>query len=1016
MKLHLRLVVLLTFGMIPGEALFAAPSDNAKAAGRYWAEQWLGNVRTKYNPTQKVNLSSGEGHFDYEIQTGKSSYQKPLITGPVALLLNLSAAISKPPKDPNEFGYWIKYTANDAMRSRYQKIMQDLVGYHQSLGYSLSSAHREAAILFHSKRSIYYPLVYGGSPDFSGLEPHQTRNPYGSSTLANSAADNYNLGLLCQKVGNFTQAAQLYQQAALTGHASAQASLAYLLETGTGVSRNAEKALEFYTRAARQGHAVAQYNLGRIFQNGLSDGIKEISPDAEQAEYYLQRAAAHGIISAHHQLGMLYYNFGLQIAANSLNNDDLKSWDTNKDNVISPQENRYLRDAHDHFLLAAQKDYGPALHALGVMYFQGQGVQNNPEKAVYWLEKAAAFPQPDSYYNLAQLYETGRGTEINLSRAFMLYQQAARMGHAPSQYNIGLFYYQGRRAGSLISVKVTKEFANQHNGKQIIDGMVSRNPQQNAILAQASALYRPSDPNSPMRTLDIYVDEENVQFVIQVLFELLPKETLNLKPAITPLGEDNPVQASAWWMLAAAQKQPAAQQALALANNVLTPEQAHVARAIASTERTRMSLPPPQTPTGKQPRIQADSVVDWGTGFFVSRDGYVIAGKHLLLSGNKFEIITENGTFPAQVVPVKGDLSHYLLLKIQGNYDFPALSLTSSHSTRLKDPVQTIGYQMPSPNSSGHPRPAQAETRIRGVLGAQADPRFFSLTDPVLGDQLLLQFEKYMDDDRTPNAAFEDTPDSNAELAALQSLTRDRLRGVLRAAHILLGSADMSVGYELKKDSWYDSIHHQWLKEADKQSRAHRFPAGSWITLEHPEIESPPPIANVRNNQALIRLSIIPGMIANGAEVQRFHQLTESILTKPIPGNRLETELEKFVLDAKFSVIGRINGFRGAALMNGQGQAIGLFFPSNQTRSPDVFQNFSSYHRYMLKSDQLLAFLNRAPKVEYEIQKPEIPTLVSTGPASLKSDAYLLAKAQASMVLVQVSGASVAATSKGGTK
>ena len=787
-------------------------------------------------------------------------------------------------------------------------------------------------------------------------------------------------------------------------------------ETGTGVSRNAEKALEFYTRAARQGHAVAQYNLGRIFQNGLSDGTKEISPNAEQAEYYLQRAAAHGIISAHHQLGMLYYNFGLQIATKSLNNDDLKSWDTNKDNVISPQENQYLRDAHDHFLLAARGNHGPSLHALGVMYLQGQGVQSNPEKAVYWLEKAAAFPQPDSYYNLAQLYETGQGTEINLSRAFMLYQQAARMGHAPSQYNIGLFYYQGRRAGSLISVKVTKEFAHQYGGKQIIDNMVSLNPKQNAILARASALYRPSDPNSPMRTLDIYVDQENVQFVIQVLRELLPKETLNLKPAITPLGEDNPVQASAWWMLAAAQKQPAAQQALALANNVLTPEQVAEARGNASTIRKEINLPPPQIPTGKQPSIQADSVVDWGTGFFVSRDGYVIAGKHLLLSGNKFEIITENGTFPAQIVPVKGDLNHYLLLKIQGNYDFPALSLASSHSTRIKDPVQTIGYQMPGPNSSGHPRPAQAETRIRGVLGAQADPRFFSLDDPVLGDQLLLQFEKYMDDDRTPNAAFENTPESNAELAALQSLTRDRLRGTLRATHILLGSADMSVGYELKVDSWYDSIHHQWLNKADQQNRAHRFPAGSWVTLEDPRIKSPPPIGNVRNNQALIRLSIIPGMVAKGAEVQRFHQLTESILTGPIPGNRLETELGKIVLDAKFSVVGRINGFRGAALMNGQGQAIGLFFPSNQTRSPDVFQNFSSYHRYMLKSDQLLAFLNRAPKVDYETQKPEIPTLVSTGPASLKPDAYLLAKAQASMVLVQVSGASVAATSKGGTK
>ena len=110
MKLHLRLVVLLAFGMLPAASLLAASSDNTKAAGRYWAEQWLGKVREKYNPTQPVNLLAVEGQFDYEIQPDKSSYQKPLITGPVALLLNLSAAIPYPSKD--EFGFWIKYRAD----------------------------------------------------------------------------------------------------------------------------------------------------------------------------------------------------------------------------------------------------------------------------------------------------------------------------------------------------------------------------------------------------------------------------------------------------------------------------------------------------------------------------------------------------------------------------------------------------------------------------------------------------------------------------------------------------------------------------------------------------------------------------------------------------------------------------------------------------------------------------------------------------------------------------------------
>ncbi|SVD47315.1 uncharacterized protein METZ01_LOCUS400169, partial [marine metagenome] len=283
----------------------------------------------KHNPANPVNLTPSKGHPDFEIQAGKLRYQKPLITGPVALLLNLSAAIPKP-HDSEEFPYWIKYIANDAMKSRYQKIMQDLIGYYQSRGYPLASARLEANNLFHAKASIYYPLVYGGSPDLRGLKPNETRNPYGSSTLANSAADNYNLGLICQKVENYVQAAQLYEQAASTGHASAQASLAYLHEIGKGVPRNADKSLAFYTRAARQGHAVAQYNLGRIYQNGLSDGKTQITPNSKQAEYYLQRAAAQGIINAHHQLGMLYYNFGLQIDAKSLNSKDLQSWDTNK--------------------------------------------------------------------------------------------------------------------------------------------------------------------------------------------------------------------------------------------------------------------------------------------------------------------------------------------------------------------------------------------------------------------------------------------------------------------------------------------------------------------------------------------------------------------------------------------------------------------------------------------------------------------------------------------------------------
>ena len=89
-------------------------------------------------------------------------------------------------------------------------------------------------------------------------------------------------------------------------------------------------------------------------------------------------------------------------------------------------------------------------------------------------------------------------------------------------------------------------------------------------------------------------------------------------------------------------------------------------------------------------------------------------------------------------------------------------------------------------------------------------------------------------------------------------------------------------------------------------------------------------------------------------------------------------------------------------MLNLQGQAIGLFFPGFRGRTPDVFQNFSSYHRYLLKSDHLIAFLNRLPDVNYTTRVPELPKIAAKGDVPFNLNAYLLAKAKASMVLVQV--------------
>ena len=318
---------------------------------------------------------------------------------------------------------------------------------------------------------------------------------------------------------------------------------------------------------------------------------------------------------------------------------------------------------------------------------------------------------------------------------------------------------------------------------------------------------------------------------------------------------------------------------------------------------------------------------DWGTGFFVSKDGYVIAGKHLLQSGNRFQVTTENGTFPAQVVHVPGDMDQYLLLKIQGDYDFPALSLHSSHGTRLNDPVNVLGYQLPETSEQSQPRPAKADTAIHGILGAQADPRFFTLRTPVLGDRILMQFERYLDDASSLNQSFANTPEAQERLLRMQTTSIERLRGALRASHVLLGAA-LSIGYQLKEALWYDGVHHQWLKQPDAQQRARHYPAQSWVALDLRHIHVAPPEGSVETNQALVRLSAVPGMWQRGKTLSRLYEMAEELLTKPVPGKQARTQLESIIQDAKFSVLKRTAGFRGAALLNRQGQAIGLFSPA----------------------------------------------------------------------------------------
>ncbi len=980
------------------------PETPRQTAGRLMAERWLAVMRSWFKGgAQFVGNHPAALALPPEdaVSIPAPWTQRPLC-GPIALAYHLVPQLPGAGAQPNP-EEWLQLYANAQQRARYEKILADIARVFEQRGMLARPAHEAAMRQVFMRWDLYEHLIKFGTPDPRHRQVRGARNPYDPSAISSDATDFYNRGLLFQRMGNFKDAAVEYERATRTRHAMAQASLAYLYETGQGVQRDLMKALELYQFAAKQGHSVAQYNLGRIHQNGLKHLNQVIAPNPALAEQFLRRAAAQGVVAAYHQLGILYHNQGGRVNVAALTPEQIKVWDKNGDGKLMPSENRLFQDAHDHFLLAARQGYGPSLHALGVMYQRGEGVPIDLARAAQWLEKAVAHEQPDSFYNLAQLHENGLGVPPNLPRAFKLYRQAARMGHAPSQYNLGLFYYQGRRAGEQVTLQVPVAFATVHPAETLPAQLAKAS----AVLASAQARYLPVPGNANLQRLELLVPAGQGLHAAAVLGKWYDSEQPGEmpEPQNELLGGDDPVRAYAWWWLAARQRQQAAITGRDSLERLLTPEQLRDARTLAAQLQARLAAPKPPNPMVDAQSRASFAARDWSTGFFVSQNGYVITGKHLKLSGNRFQVVTENGAFPAQVVNLQhGDLDQYMLLKVGGDYQFPALSLSYSHGMRQRDPVQVLGNQFTFASQGHGPRAALANTHIRTILGAQADPRFFTLHNPALGDQLVFTFEAYLDKPGTPNAFNLSGLPNGDTLFRLQTASLKRLKAALHAAHHQLANADLSIGYLLKEKMWYDSVKRSWHQLPKPQAR--EFGAGEWVVLDSRRVRTAPPLAQVEEGRALLRVSVIPGMMSRprGGPV-RLADVVAKTLVGPFDGLQSDlTALEKALGDARFKLFRRTPGFRGAALLNNQGQAIGMFFPGYSGRTPDVFQNFSSYHKHVLKTDHLIAFLNRLPDVRYHTRPPALPKLAASEKLNFNSSAYLLAKARSAMVLVQVSG------------
>ena len=96
------------------------------------------------------------------------------------------------------------------------------------------------------------------------------------------------------------------------------------------------------------------------------------------------------------------------------------------------------------YIRAAEQGYAAAQNSLGYCYLYGKGVEQNYEKAIYWYTKSAEQGYATAQRNLGLCYEKGQGVQQSYEQAVYWYTKSAEQGYALAQNNLGICYEKGQ--------------------------------------------------------------------------------------------------------------------------------------------------------------------------------------------------------------------------------------------------------------------------------------------------------------------------------------------------------------------------------------------------------------------------------------------------------------------------------------------------------------------------------------------------------------------------------------------
>lgn len=228
--------------------------------------------------------------------------------------------------------------------------------------------------------------------------------------------------------------------------------VANMYNSGSGTTKDPQKAVYYYTKAANRGNVTAKFNLALMYELGVNF----------EKDYYKALELYKDIITKHpkavEKVKALYELFKNQVAKEETEGYLNIGMMLNL-GVITKQNNE---QALQYFKKAASKDNARALRAIASMYYNGEGVEQSYEKAIAFYNKAAIQRDAPSLYAVGLMYIKGYGVEKSLENALKYFKHAAVQNYAPACYAIALMFGNIEKNQDTVLSNLTKAADQNH--------------------------------------------------------------------------------------------------------------------------------------------------------------------------------------------------------------------------------------------------------------------------------------------------------------------------------------------------------------------------------------------------------------------------------------------------------------------------------------------------------------------------------------------------------------------------